>query len=406
MVVAVVDVVVVVAVAVADEITPATATSTSTATTTTLCGYRGTRAGSWSVLRATGKVASVRLTSLVGLLIAGSIFSACDPNEHVDFFQTVTPAPSFPGTAGDPAAYQNLFAHTPDPKCTPEVPFQLDSKTEVRIFVGNGVAASEIGRYAGGLQRYYDFYGVTMFTRYDPIAVPLDHAIVLNDAAIAGWMREVAGVDPACLNSTYPPPACEQAYGAAMFYNVKQFLHAYAEPDRNVINLVLLKRVASLDPGAETGLLNWGIAGLGLSAALVNSAGGSDVNISLAEALDETGFSPTVFIAVNLTDFLLREPDIVVAHEFGHAYGLPHLQPGDSGYGTNLMDPSASDCDLSLRSDQLTTIEQATAAYGDLLDPGHYQGSEILSFTDRAPEILEIVRARVAARALAMGGGQ
>jgi hypothetical protein len=340
------------------------------------------------------------------LLIAGLAFSACDPDEHVDFFQTVTPAPSFPGTAGDAAAYQNLFAYTPDSKCAPQVPRQLDRKTEVRIFVGNGVAASEIGRYAGGLQRYYDYYGVTMFTRYDPIAVPLDHAIVLNDAVIADWMREVAGVDPVCLNSLYPTVACEQAYGAAMLYNVKQFLRAYAEPDRNVINLVLLKRVASLNPGAETGLLNWGIAGLGLSEALVNSAGGSDVSVSLADALDEAGFSPTVFIAVNLTDFLLREPDIVVAHEFGHAYGLPHLEPGDSGYGTNLMDPDASECDLSLRSDQLTTIEQATAAYGDVLDTSRYQGPEILSFTDRAPEIMEIVRARVAARALATGGGQ
>jgi hypothetical protein len=351
----------------------------------------------------------VRFPLRLCCILGGLVFSACDPGQRVDFFQPVTQDPAFPGADGDPAAYDSYFDYTPDPKCAPAVPRKLDRRTEVRIFTGNGVPGSEIYRFVGGLQRYYDYYGVTMFTRHDPIAVPLDHAIVLNEAAIMDWMRKFAGVDPSCASSLYPGTACNQAMGAAMFYNVKQFLRAYAEPDRTVINIVLLKRVASLDPGSDssTSLMNWGIAGLGLSQDLIGSPNGSDIGSgSLAEVLDETGFSPTVFIAVNLTDFVLKEPDIVIAHEFGHAYSLEHLDPAI--YGSNLMNPTASTCDLSLDSSQLDTIEQQTARYGNLLAGSRYDGPELLSFTHRGPEILDIVRARIAATAataLATGAG-
>jgi hypothetical protein len=336
----------------------------------------------------------VRFSSLVGLLLAGLVAAACESGPNVDFFQEVTPAASFPGTPGDPAAYQHLFAYTPDPACAPEVPRTLDRRTEVRIFYGNGIDDHTIARYVGGLKRYYDYYGVTMFTRYDPIAVPMDHAVVFNEAAIIRHMREVDHVDPSCLDSSYPTTACEQAMGGAVFYNVKQFLRAYAEPDRTVINIVLLKRVGSLDPSPDAAELNWGIAGLGLSEELVNSQSGSDVGVSLADLLGETGFAPSVFIAVNLTDFVLREPDIVIAHEFGHAYTLEHLDP--TSYGLNLMNPTATVCDLSLNASQLATIEQQTARYGNLLAGKSYDGVELLSFTHRAPELLDIVRARVA----------
>lgn len=342
------------------------------------------------------RVLAVRFFTSLHLAALLGLGAACE-SESVDYFQEVNAVASFPGTPGDPAAYASLLAYTPDPACVPKVLRKLDRRTEIRIFVGNGVADEEVQHYAGGLRRYFDFYGVSMFTRYAPIRVPIDHAIVLNDKAIAEAMRD-AGTDPACLR-TSPTLACERAYGAGMFYNVKQFLRAYAEPDRNVFNLVLLKRVASLGPSSdpETELMNWGIAGLGLSEELLNSAGGTDLGTSLADVLDETDFSPTVFLAVNLTDFLLPAPDIVVAHEFGHAYGLEHLEPAD--YGANLMNPSADECDLALNGSQLTTIEQRTAAFGNLLGMGRYRGVELLSFTDRAREILDIMRGRVATAA-------
>ena len=336
----------------------------------------------------------MRFNLPVSLLVCGLGLSACDAGPQVEFFQTVTPVASFPGTAGDPAAYARLYAYTPHPNCVPDVPRQLDRRTEVRLFYGNGVDPDEIPRYAGGLQRYYDFYGVKMFTRYDPIAVPLDHAIVLNDAAIMAWMRDVAGVDPICLLSPYAGLPCEQAYGAAMFYNVKEFFHAYAEPPLNVINVVLLKRVAALEPDEDAAELAWGIAGLGLSEELINSVAGSDLGTSLGDILDETNFAPTIFLGVNLVDFVLPEPDIVIAHEFGHAYGLEHLTA--SSESGNLMYPTANQCNQSLNLSQLSAIEQAAARYGNSLLATHDDPLAFLSFEDRAAEILDIVRSRIA----------
>jgi hypothetical protein len=321
----------------------------------------------------------------------------------VDFFEPVVQDPNFPGTPGDPISYQKLFTYTPDSSCAPAVPRVLDRRTELRIFRGNGITTDEVVRFVGGLKRYYDHYGVTMFTRHDVISVPIDHAIVLNEQAIMDWMRANTSVDPSCASSAYTTTACDQAMGAAMFYNVKQFFHAYAEPEQNVINIVLLKRVASLDPSPDAADLAWGIAGLGLSQSLLNSASGSDLGTSLADVLNESSFSPTVFIGVNLTDFVLPEPDIVIAHEVGHAYGLEHLNPIVAEHGDNLMNPSATECDLPLNLTQLSTIEQETARYGNVLDAAKYDGTDFLSFIHRAPEIMDIMRERIAKLALAQG---
>ena len=327
------------------------------------------------------------------ILVGGLAASACDSDPQVDFFQPVVQDPSFPGNPGDPSTYQKLFAYTPDPNCAPTVPRELDRRTELRIFRGNGITMDDVVRFVGGLKRYYDYYGVTMFTRHDVISVPIDHAMVLNEQAIMDRMRE-NNVDPSCASSAHPTTACNQAMGAAMFYSVKEFFHAYSEPEQNLINVVLLKRVVSLDASPDFGDLVWGVAGLGLSQSLVNSDVGQ-----LAEFLDESNYSPTVFIGVNLTDFVLPEPDMVIAHEVGHAYGLEHLELAN--YGANLMNRSPTACDLPLNSTQLTTIEQATAQYGNVLDASKYDGPEFLSFINRAPEIIDIVRARIAKLALA-----
>jgi hypothetical protein len=322
-------------------------------------------------------------------VLFGGLLAGCTA-DSVDFFQPLKQDPGFPGTEGDAAAYESLFTYVSDPACAPSVPRLLDRRTEVRIFRGNDITMADVVRFVGGLKRYYDHYGVTMFTRHDVLPVALDHAMVLNDQAILDWIRKNAA--PAAGQSI-----SAQAVGAAMFYNVKQFLRTYAEPQQDVINIVLLKRIASLDPSANEVAMNWGVAGLGLSQELLNSVGGSDVG-SIADQLNETDFSPTVFIGVNLTDFVLPEPDVVIAHEFGHAYGLEHTQA--TGTDDNLMDPVASQCTASLDASQLSIVEQATARYGNVADARRYSALDFLSYVHRADEISAIVQTRLAQRRL------
>lgn len=341
-------------------------------------------------------------SALLASALLGSL--ACGRDQQVDYFQDVPRADDFPGTPADSAAYAELFSYTPDPKCVPAVPRVLARKTELRVFRGNGITLEDTRRFMSGLKRYYDHYGVTLYTRHDVLQVPMDHAVVFNEEAIMDWMLEHSSENPSCLADVYPTPACQRAMGAAMFYNVKQFLHAYAEPEDNVINVVLLKRVASLEPSRSMALDNWSVAGLGLSETLIHSVAGSDLGMSLATVLDETDFSPTIFIGANLVDFVLSAPDVVIAHELGHAYGLEHVDPSD--YSSNLMLPTATKCTLSLSASQLTTIEAATARYGNVLDVGHFRGSELLSFVHRGDEIMRIVGARVASLSQARGALQ
>jgi len=318
--------------------------------------------------------------------------AGCTPDDNVTFFQDISRDPGYPGTAGDPASYEHLFTYTPDPNCTPAVPRVLDSSTEVRVFRGNGISMDDVVHFVGGLRRYYDHYGVLVFARHEVISVPLDHALVFNEGAISDKMREL-GVNPSCANSSYPSTACEKAMGAALFHNVKGFLKLYAEPKQDLVNIVLVKRIAALDPSPELAD-SWGIAGLGFSESLVNSRGVSDLGASLATILDETDYSPTIFVGVNLVRFILRHPDIIIAHEFGHAYGLAHVDNE-----RNLMNPEVVNCRQSLDPSQLSVIEKETVRSGNALLAGIYSPREFLSFTHRAPEVMGILRSRIAQHA-------
>jgi hypothetical protein len=308
----------------------------------------------------------------------------------VEFFQPITPAPGFTEAPGDPATFEELLRFDPDPACQPTVPRTLNARTEIRLFTGDGIPRESAQRFASGLARYFSHYQLSFFIRHDLLPVPLDHAIVLNTHAIEDWIRANTALGTAELSGSDASPALLEALGAAMFYNVKQFLHAYAYPKQNVLNVVLLKRIAALDPTPDEAPMAWGVAGLGLSDEVLNSLEGSDLGgDSLSTMLGEHDFTPTIFIGVLLSDFVLPAPDLVIAHEAGHAFGLEHTSSEKT-----LMTQGLKDCSASLNNTQLGTIDQNPLAAAALAPLGHLPPArptlEELSFQHQAGRVLAV----------------
>jgi hypothetical protein len=82
---------------------------------------------------------------------------------------------------------------------------------------------------------------------------------------------------------------------------------------------------------------------------------------------------------------MLPEPDVAMAHELAHTYGLPHVQ--DAG---NLLHQGSFECTLSLTDPQLERIRSALAGAA-----GRGPGIAALSLTNRAGDFVQAIRRRL-----------
>lgn len=308
-------------------------------------------------------------------------------DDEPSLFQDVTADPSFPGVPGDEAEFAGLFAYTPLSGCTPAVSRRLEARTELRVFRGRGVSDADVRWFLGGLQRYFDHYGVRMFTRHRAIDVPLTHALTFDVDAIEAWVRRNTDVDPSREPRT---PAEEerllQAVGQAILYNTRAFVRAYGQPRRDVVNVLLLPDMVGGRVDPQLGPLAQALVGLGLSPELLAAVASDDPARLFYQWLGTGEFTPVAIVGVGRVRRVLREPDIVIAHEVGHAYGLVHRDETD-----NLMNQGTLDCRLSLNAAQLDRVEQATRRVAHA--PAPSTGTDA-----RAAEIVRQVRAALRAR--------
>jgi hypothetical protein len=121
--------------------------------------------------------------------------------------------------------------------------------------------------------------------------------------------------------------------------------------------------------------------GFGFSPELLSSFPADDPGARLYGYLGVEGeFTPSIFLGVQPVNTYLEVPDVAIAHEIGHAYGLLHVPT--SG---NLLNQGDIDCDLELDDTQLGRVKQAAGGVA------HGLGIESFSLTSRAAEFVSVV---------------
>jgi hypothetical protein len=306
--------------------------------------------------------ASVAGAALVAVLVVVALAApGCGDDAGRSPFAALAPDPSFPGAAGDPAAFADLFAFQPLPNCAVANPADLGVTTPLRIFRGPGVSHADVRAFLSGLQRYYSQYGVRFSTAFDVITVPLHEALILDRDLLSMRVRNETGFDIDADDSASLPPAEQDrvvhALGSAIMHNVRELLRVYATPRRAELNVVLLPEMVTGTPARELQTFA-GLLGLGVSPELLAEVPIDDPARMLYEWLDlPGGFTPTAVVGVRPVNEFLLQPDIAIAHEVGHAYGLPHA--AEAG---NLLHPGEIDCQQSLSTAQLERIYDAPSS--------------------------------------------
>jgi hypothetical protein len=201
---------------------------------------------------------------------------------------------------------------------------KVAGEKEITFFTG-GTAVDAFVRTEGQfLQRFYDPYELTFFTRQPAAPAPVTYALNATNAQLSDIARNVGlgtGQQPTAAQTA----AINKAVGELIFTDVRNFIRAQSNPPRKGINVVILGQIASPDVAAQ--FMGGVIAGLGLSPTLFKSIAADDPSKDLFELIGlGDDFTPTLFVGHDDVTRLAKSPDVIVAHELGHAMGLQHTK--------------------------------------------------------------------------------